>query len=258
MNLKYLRPAIGVAAAIAITATMDATGLSAFSALPLFPLLVALWFWERDSRYSVGFVWGTARGYFLAVLYPVLVIGALVFIAAAAGKIDTTHTLWSRSLRNLVMMSVATILVAIVTEEGFFRGWLWASLSRAGFGAATVLVLSSLAFSLWHASFAVLDAGLDPASAQIPIYLLNAAIIGAVWGLLRWISGSVIVSSVSHGIWNGLTYILFGVGTRPGALGIAKAAMFGPETGILGLALNFVFAAALFVWWRNAQKATAQ
>jgi len=72
---------------------------------------------------------------------------------------------------------------------------------------------------------------------------------GAAWGLLRWISGSVIVASLSHGAWNGLVYALFGFGTRVGALGVENTALFGPEVGVLGLALNAVFVAALWWWW---------
>jgi len=46
---------------------------------------------------------------------------------------------------------------------------------------------------------------------------------GAAWGLIRWISGSVIVASVSHGVWNGFTYALFGFGTRAGASGHSQS-----------------------------------
>jgi uncharacterized protein len=252
VTFKYLPPAIGVATAIAVTATMDATGLTAYSALPLCPLLLALWFWEGYSPASIGFTWGTPRGYVVAVLYPILVIGALALIAALAGRIDTGHTHWHKAVLNLLLTALATIVVAIVTEEGFFRGWLWASLSRTGLGPVAVLVLSSVAFSLWHVSFAVVGTDLSPTPAAVPVFLLNAAVIGAVWGLLRWISGSVLVSNVSHGLWNGLAYVLFGIGTKAGALGIASTGVFAPETGILGLALNTVFAASLFVWWRRS------
>src|SRR5947199_85313 len=154
MTRTLVRPILGVCLAIAITTTMDATGLLAFSALPLFPLMVLFWFWERFSRSDVGFVWGAPRAYLLAMLYPL-------------------------------------------------------------------------------------------------------AVIGAIWGLMRWISGSVFVSSVSHGLWNGMAYVLFGFGKKVGALGVANTALLGPEVGVLGLALNVVFAAALFLWWRRAQQLAA-
>ena len=37
---------------------MDATGLSAFSALPLFPLMGLLWYLEKHSRQDIGLVGG--------------------------------------------------------------------------------------------------------------------------------------------------------------------------------------------------------
>ncbi len=66
--------------------------------------------------------------------------------------------------------------------------------------------------------------------------------------MLRLISGSVLVASVSHGVWNGVDYPLFGFGTKVGALGIAETAIYGTEVGILGLIVNVVFAAALWRW----------
>jgi len=48
---------------------------------------------------------------------------------------------------------------------------------------------------------------------------VNATLIGLSWGLMRLISGSIIVTSVSHGVWNGMAYVLFGFGEKTGALG---------------------------------------
>jgi hypothetical protein len=63
---------------------------------------------------------------------------------------------------------------------------------------------------------------------------------------MRQRSGSIVVTSVSHGVWNGLTYVLFGTGNIPGSLGIQNVGVFGPEIGVVGLALNLLFAA--FLW----------
>jgi hypothetical protein len=60
------------------------------------------------------------------------------------------------------------------------------------------------------------------------------------------------VSSLSHGLWNGGAYVLFGFGTRTGALGIRNTTLFGPEVGVLGLALNVALAALL---WRRSKTA---
>jgi membrane protease YdiL (CAAX protease family) len=120
-----------------------------------------------------------------------------------------------------------------------------------------ILIWSSVAFALWHWSAVVLNTGLNPPPAQVPVFMINAALIGAIWGLLRWVSGSVIVTSVSHGLWNGGAYVFFGFGSRTGALGIKDTAMYGPEVGLLGLALNAIFLIALWAPIRSACKRSA-
>ena len=141
---------------------------------------------------------------------------------------------------NLLLISVSTVLVGILTEEGFFRGWLWASLERRT-GKAKVLMWTSLCFALWHISAVVLKTGFDLPLARVPLFIVNVAVIGGIWGCLREMSQSIIVSSVSHGIWNGFAYVLFGYGTKAGALGIKNSELYGPETGLLGLVLNVAF-----------------
>jgi len=190
---------------------------------------------------------GRGRPCFLAVLYPVGVMAALALAAATFRAIDLSHTDWRKAGLNFVLLSVSTTLVAIVTEEGFFRGWLWASLERAGMNAPKIVLWTSVAFALWHWSAAILAAGFRPPPSQVPTFLLNVAAIGAVFGVLRWRSGSVIVSSLSHGVWNGIAYVFFGVGERVGALGIQKTGIFGPEVGVLGLALNLLVLAFCFL-----------
>ena len=150
--------------------------------------------------------------------------------------------------RNLLLVGGTTIPVALLTEEGFFRGWLWASLRRANQGTIATLILTSIAFALWHWSSVVLPTGFNPPMSQVPVFMLNAAVLGAIWGMLRLLSGSLIVASVSHGVWNGLAYVLFGFGSHIGALGISNTTIYGPEVGILGLLLNVGVAVALCCW----------
>jgi len=257
MTKALRQPILGVLAAIAITSTMDATGLSPFSALPLFPLLLLLWYLQRLSRADLGFKWGRLRHYELAALYPVSVVGAITSLAATTRVIDFSHTNWKKAGINFTLVTISTVLAVIITEEGFFRGWLFASLERAGLQKASILIWSSIAFSLWHWSAVMLKTGFDPPRAQVPVFMVNAIVMGMVWGLLRWISGSVIVCSVSHGLWNGMAYVLFGFGTKVGALGIKNTGLFGPEVGVLGLAVNLIFAAALWRWWKSGASSAA-
>ena len=257
MNRASLSAAAGVLIAIVITTSMDASGLAMFSALPLLPLVGIFWFLQKFSRREIGLVWGDRRYYGLALAYPLLILGLIAVIALARGAIDTSSTDWNKAFLNIALMSSTGIIAVVLTEEGFFRGWLWAALRRAGQSEGQVLVWTSLAFTLWHVSAISLDTGFDVPAAEIPIYLVNATLIGAVFGMLRMVSGSVVVASVCHAVWNGIAYPLYGFGEKIGALGIEQTHIYGPEVGLLGLGLNLIFATALWYWvTRRATDAT--
>jgi membrane protease YdiL (CAAX protease family) len=249
MSRSLLIAVLGVLAAIAVTTTMDASGYAAASALALFPLFVFFWFVQRMSRAEIGLTWGRSWGYFIALSQPILVMGLIAGAACFAGSVDSGTMNWSKIGTNFALVAISTILVVIVTEEGFFRGWLWASLERTGMSRDKTLLWTSVAFALWHVSAVVLPTGFNPPPAQIPIFLINAALLGAAWGMLRVLSGSVIISSVAHGVWNGGAYVLFGFGSHAGALGVQNTAFYGPEVGVLGLALNALFAMLLWRYW---------
>lgn len=244
-------PALGVAAAIAVTTALDATGLSDFSSLALAPLLLVAALWQRVTRHELGFTFARSADYALAVALPIAVIGvaSAAAVLAGAAKLDTFDA--ALALRDFAILALATTVVAIVTEEGFFRGWLWAALERAGASELGRIALSTAAFAAWHISVISFDTGFDLPARQIPVYLANATLIGLVWGLMRARSGSVLVTSVSHGIWNGLAYTLFAFGEETGALGIENTALFGPEVGVLGLLWNALALAALALLWRR-------
>lgn len=244
MNRQLLPAAGGVALAIAITTIMDATGYSIFSALPLFPLAALFWYLQKFSRAEIGLVLGRSRLYLDALAYPVTVLGATVLIAFLAGAVDTSQADWNKAILNMALMSSTGIVMGLITEEGFFRGWLWASLKRAGASDLQVLIWSTLAFSAWHISAISLDTGFDIPADEVPVFLVNATLLGAVFGLIRLFSGSVLAASLCHAVWNGINYPLFGFGEKVGALGIQETHLFGPEVGLLGIGLNLAF----FAW----------
>ena len=88
---------------------------------------------------------------------------------------------------NVAATSTVGIVMVLITEEGFFRGWLWASLERAGCSRWHVPIYTSLAFTAWHVSAITLDTGFDLPAAEIPIYLVNATLLGLIWGILRMV-----------------------------------------------------------------------
>jgi len=217
-----------------------------FSALPLFPLTALFWYLQKFSRVEIGLVWGPPYAYAIALAYPAVVLSAIGLIAFLAGAVDTSEADWNRAFLNMALMSSTGVIIAIMTEEGFFRGWLWAALQRAGKSDTQVLVFTSLAFTAWHVSAISLDTGFDVPANEIPIFLINATLLGLIWGLLRQISGSVVVPAVCHSIWNGIDYPLYGFGEKVGALGIEQTHIFGPEVGVVGVAINLVVVGALF------------
>ena len=225
---------------------MDASGLAAFSALALTPLTALLWYLQKFSRTEMGLAWGHSGYYALGVAYPVFALGVIALVALSVGAVDTSETVWSKTIINIGLMSSIGILMGLITEEGFFRGWLWATLKRAGQSDIRVLLWTSAAFTAWHISAISLDTGFDVPASEIPIYLVNATLLGLVWGAFRMLSGSILVPSVSHALWNGLDYPLFGFGENSGALGIQETHIFGPEVGALGIVANLLFAAFLY------------
>lgn len=245
---------IGVVLAIAGTTALDAVGFG-INVLPLVLLFFLFWYLQRLSRVEIGLTWGLWTDYGLALLYPALVL-ALIGLIAWLAHAATFHSInWTNTLLNLFFQALTTAVGAIITEEGIFRGWLWATLQRARVTELWVLVLTSAAFAAWHISTALLPTPFHPALAQVPVYILNAGVIGFNWGLMRRRSGSIVVSSVSHGVWNSLVYVLFGFGTTLGVLGIHNTAVFGPEIGLVGLALNVAFAVVLWVGLSRARDA---
>jgi len=129
-SLSPALPILGIVIAITGTTTMDATGLSAFSAFALLPLMFLFWYLDGLSGSEMGFKWGRLTDFALAVLYPLTVIGLIAIVATFAGAVDLSKTNWQKALLNLLIVTISTALIAIVTEEGFFRGWLWGSLRR--------------------------------------------------------------------------------------------------------------------------------
>lgn len=109
-----------------------------------------------------------------------------------------------------------------------------------------ILIFTALAFAFWHLPLFFLDSSFN--WSMLPVYITGGIVGGVTFGLLRYISGSIIVSSFSHALWNTVVYSLFGLGSGSGILGIKATNIFSPESGLLGLACGLVFMAILWVW----------
>jgi len=234
-------PLIAALLAIAITATMDFTGLLMFSALPLILITIIFWWLFRLTKEEIGLKFGSIKYYGLALLYPAIVLGASALLAYIFKDFCTIGIDWPKTRLNITLASTVGILMVLLTEEGFFRGWLWGAMRKCGLKSNQTLYVTSLIFVIWHISAVTSGTEYGLPWNQVPVYLINATLLGLIWGLMRSMSGSVIVPAVSHAVWNGFAYELFGFGEKMGALGISDTAFFGPEVGYLGIVLNGLF-----------------
>ncbi len=223
----------------------------------LLPLFLLFWYLQHLSRAEIGLTWGRGRYYLLAVCYPTVALALAGLIAWLSGAVNLAATDLATMAPHLIFLTLITALGAIVTEDGFFRGWLWASLQRAGVTERGLLVWTSVAFGMWRLPMALLSTDFHLPIAQAPFLVLNAGVIGLNWALMRQRSGSIVVASVSHGIWNGLVYTLFNDGPTLGLLGIHNIGVFGPETSPIGLAINLAFAAILWLGFNRVRSVKA-
>ena len=238
---------IATLVAIAITSAMDFTGYFNFSALVLAPLTLIFWFIARLSKEEIGFKIGTFKDYVLALAYPVTVLGGAVLIAFIFQKVQLQSEDWSKTWINVAASCTIGVIMVMITEELFFRGWLWGTMIKNGLSPDRTLLFTAIAFTLWHISPVLSPTDYGLPIYQVPIYLANALFLGLIWGLLRLISGSLLVASVSHAVWNAFAYSFFGYGINNGALGIQPVIIYGPEVGVVGIMLNMIF----FTWlWR--------
>lgn len=224
-----------------------ATGQSAFYNLWLAVMMIGLWAAERLTRREVGIALGDSKTYLIALAYAVGVIGCVAVGAWAANLIDLRDFSASTVFRRLSLNFVVTFVLALITEEGFFRGALWGSCMRAGFTPAKTVLWTSLAFGLWHFAVPIIDPDFAQPLSKVPQYVIGSTFFGVVMGLLRLRSASIVVPSACHALWNASVYTFFGAGEKVGQLGISDPGVWDPERGYAGLVLAML--AAVSLWW---------
>jgi membrane protease YdiL (CAAX protease family) len=72
----------------------------------------------------------------------------------------------------------------------------------ARFSPAKTVIWTSVAFGLWHFAVPIMDPDFAQPLIKVPQYVLGATLFGVAMGLLRLRSGSIVVSSVCHALWN--------------------------------------------------------
>jgi len=136
----------------------------------------------------------------------------------------------------------------LITEELAFRGYLITRLSKLG--RMKALLYSSVLFGIWHIppSILLLGSGVT----RTAIYAVNIFLLGILFSYLFLESGSLIPSSIFHGVWNALEYTLFGYGNSQGVILGNSRILFDPEEGLVGTFVLLVF--SIVVIWKIKKK----
>jgi len=233
---------------VSITA-LDLLGYADFSALSLVPLVLIGWGLKRYSRKEVGLNWGKKEDYVLALGYPLFVLGFSIGAMSLFDhlQINPLKSSLQRIIFVLLINFTITILLGLLTEEGFFRGVLWRMLGEKGYSPKTILFATTAIFTLWHVPVALLEFGENITLLSTLIFLTNATLLGLNWGLLRYRANSVLVAAVSHSFWNTLIYFFFGFGDGlSGLFTLPSDSFFSPERGLLGVILNSIVFLVLY------------
>ena len=252
---RFFWPVLGSVAVVVLSPALELlTGEPAAYSFAVLGLLVLFWILSRMPRRRMGLTLGDGETHQMALLYPAVLIGAAALVVYFSGATSPEPINGGAFLGQILIMAIVTVIGALMTEDGFFRGWLWGSL-EGEFGEFTTLVWTGLVFAAWHLPVVLIEESFRLPMAQIPVYLANVYLIGVNWGVLRLASGSVLPAAISHGVWNGLVYVLFGYGTQGGLLGVSEVHLYDPERGWLGVALNGVAFWLLWLWYQSRLEA---
>jgi len=143
----------------------------------------------------------------------VLAVGGGVALAFLVGliagllhtpQVSTPIDMFSKSSLTLVLFAVFAAVIAPVTEELFFRGFLQPLFSRT-FGVIVGILITALIFGGLHA----------PEYSWAWQYASAVAFAGAVFGWVRYRANSIIPSTIMHGCYNTVFLIAFLVSKHP-------------------------------------------
>jgi len=93
------------------------------------------------------------------------------------------------SIRNILILTLTMIIFVGIVEEFIFRSALQ-TVMEDRLGANTGLVLTSIIFGFMHSGY------------HLPLELLYVSFAGMIFGLLFWMTRSLPVISVAHGVTN--------------------------------------------------------
>jgi membrane protease YdiL (CAAX protease family) len=142
----------------------------------------------------LGFFVPAARFWFLGLAALAILIPLVDFLSRLAGHAATPEFVLNlyrsaRDTHSLLFLLLAIALAAPLVEEVLFRGFLLPGLAASALGRSGALMLTSGAWALLHWQYH-------------PFYLIQIILLGVLFGWLRLVSGSTVLTIVLHGLLN--------------------------------------------------------
>ncbi len=151
------------------------------------PMFIPVIFILKDAIFSRSEVGLTAKGFWFYLPLAVAVGFALGF-----GEYNVLHTevlIPDMSPKNILILSLTMILFVGIVEEFVFRSVLQTVMEER-LGAIPGLLVTSFTFGVMHSGY------------HIPMEILFVSFAGVVFGLLFWMTRSLPIIAIAHGVTN--------------------------------------------------------
>lgn len=210
--------------------------------ISLIPLSIAFYFIGKFTFKEINLNKLNIKKIWIALLWPLLLSSVLLLLAFITNNVTYTPNLsWFLVFLGIIVDGLITALLLIPTEEGIFRGLIQTYLGRIMKSKVAVILIQGVLFSLWHVPTLFLIPDIQGLSiAGIFIYLSTAVVAGITIGIIRDKTESLYLACYAHSVWNQIVYILFGYGMTAGMFTFKNMDVWHPESGVIGLALNFI------------------
>jgi membrane protease YdiL (CAAX protease family) len=179
--------------------------VAALSISGVAPILLTIALATRLARQGfrdyLAIRWASARYVWAGLLASIglVLIGHAVALAANAMGASASSAM-AEGIRSahdhdvLALYAIAVVITGPVTEEAVFRGFVYRGFAASKLGPIGAVVLSSLMFTAMHVQYDLIRLG-------------GIMISGLILGTMRAVSGSTLLTTLMHSIFNGVVLL---------------------------------------------------
>jgi membrane protease YdiL (CAAX protease family) len=165
---------------------------------------------------------------------PVYWVAVAVFVLGIV--LHLVFVSWSRLTPGLVLAILAAGVLVGFCEETLFRGVLLRALRNGTRSEALCVLVSSLAFGLFHLTNVINGSALSAALTQVGL----AATTGVILYLFRRTRGLLLAGMVAHGAWDISLFLPGGAGGVPGAFVSLALLVIVPALAVVALIVSLL------------------